>query len=168
VQDNFWYWNSYEMVRRLLLTSVVVVVRMMREEFATLYVVMMAFVSFAFQAMYTPFKDDEDDLLSLMFLSNEFFLAFTMFCEENWSWGDWSQQPGIFAGSMLSVYTCGILLYAVRMIMRRKHGTAKAVLNYLTTIPRQLVCFQHEAAAGSEFRPTQVSINVAEEDSQAD
>jgi hypothetical protein len=129
VQDNFWYWNSYEMVRRLMLTSVVVVVRIVAPDCATLYIVMMTFVSFAFQAKYTPFKDDDDDLLSLMFLSNEFFLALMMFCEENWSGGHW---PSIVPGLLLVCNICGIILYAIRLMF------GKALLNYLAAIPRRL------------------------------
>ena len=63
------------MLRRLSLSPFVIHVRLVAEEVATLYVVILSFLAFALQASFTPFKDDNDDRLALLFMANEFLLA---------------------------------------------------------------------------------------------
>ena len=75
LQDNFYYWQSYDTLRRLALTSLVVVVKIIDPNFAVLYVLLVSFSSVGVQAYFTPFKDDVDDILTITFMVNEFLLA---------------------------------------------------------------------------------------------
>jgi len=109
VQDNFYYWQSYDTLRRLAMTSLVVVVKIMAPGFEVLYVVFLSVGGLLVQAYLTPFKDDGDDTLTLMFMANEFFVAQTMLCQQRWE--GWSGSSA--AGIILSAFTSGSLVLAL-------------------------------------------------------
>jgi hypothetical protein len=71
-------------MRRLAMTSLVVVVKILDPDFAVLYVLFVACAGTVIQAYFTPFKDDVDDILSITFMGNEFLLAVAMLCEQHW------------------------------------------------------------------------------------
>jgi hypothetical protein len=109
VQDNYYYWASYETLRRLALTSLVVVVKIIDTDFSVLYAVLVSFMSVGVQAYYTPFKEDADDLLTLFFMVNEFLLTLTMLCEQHWA--GWT--GGSVSGVVIVALTVAALLYAL-------------------------------------------------------
>ena len=109
MQDNYYYWASYETLRRLALTSLVVVVKIIDTDFAVLYTMLVAFTSVSIQAYYRPFKEDKDDLLTVFFMVNEFLLAVTMLCEQHWE--GWSGSS--FSGVVLTALTALALLCAL-------------------------------------------------------
>ena len=86
-----------------------VVVKFASEDFAVLYVVLVAFASCCVQATYTPFKEDADDMLTLFFMVNEFLLALTMLCEQHWE--EWS--GGSVSGMVLVALTSAAMVYAL-------------------------------------------------------
>jgi hypothetical protein len=87
----------------------VVVVKFASEDFAVLYVVLVAFASCCVQATYTPFKEDADDMLTLFFLVNEFLLGLTMLCEQHWA--GWS--GGSVSGMVLVSLSSAAIVYAL-------------------------------------------------------
>lgn len=125
-QDNFWFWSSYEIIRRLALTSFVVIVRIIMEDVTTLYIVMLSFISFAIQSWFTPFKEDGDDFLAFLFNANEFIVALALLCEENWA-GDWSSES---AGVGLTGVISLLALYSSYLLLKR--GGVTAMTNMLS------------------------------------
>ena len=91
------------------MTSLVVAVKIVAPDFAVLYVVFLSVGGLLVQAYLTPFKDDADDTLTLMFMANEFLLAQTMLCEQHWE--GWSGSST--AGIILSALTSGTLVLAL-------------------------------------------------------
>jgi hypothetical protein len=108
-QDNYFWWQSYETMRRLALTSLVVVVKIIDPDFAVLYVLLVACISLVVQAYFTPFKEDVDDILSITFMANEFLLAVAMLCEQHWV--GWSGSST--SGMIISGITSGTIVFAL-------------------------------------------------------
>jgi hypothetical protein len=144
VQDNYYYWASYETLRRLALTSLVVVVQIIDTDFAVLYTMLVAFASVIVQAYYRPFKEDKDDLLTVFFMVNEFLLAVTMLCEQHWN--GWS--GGSFSGMVLTALTALALLCALHRA--QVFGKVQSVLVSSFSIGRG----KENAAAASEKHST--------------
>jgi hypothetical protein len=117
-QDNFYWWSAFETVRRLALTALVVVVKIVAPDFAVLYVMLVACTSLLVQAYFTPFKEDNDDILTIMFSMNEFLVATAMLCEQHWSgWSgsSTSSSAGVILSSLCSL-SLGFALYRAEVL----------------------------------------------------
>jgi hypothetical protein len=148
-QDNYFYWASYETLRRLALTSLVVVVKIIDTDFSVLYTVLVSFMGVAVQAFFTPFKDDRDDLLSLFFLVNEFLLALTMLCEQHWQ--GWT--GGSVAGIVLVVLTSAALIYALyiaKVVSTMKWVASESVAHFRARDEEELAAASEKHLATDE------------------
>eukprot|EP00959_Pyramimonas_sp_CCMP1952_P129427 2706745-Pyramimonas_sp.AAC.1 len=77
-EGRFYYWASVEILRKLLQTSTVVVVRIVSPEYDLLYMLLVSYIFITIQGYYSPFKEDSNDKLSIAFLVNEFIIMLSL------------------------------------------------------------------------------------------
>ncbi|KAK3276953.1 hypothetical protein CYMTET_15009, partial [Cymbomonas tetramitiformis] len=74
-EDAYYYWQTVEIIRRLLQTGIVVLVGMMAGENAALvFAVLVSVFALLLHQRYSPFKDDSMDDLALCILVNQFIV----------------------------------------------------------------------------------------------
>ncbi|KAK3268964.1 hypothetical protein CYMTET_22564 [Cymbomonas tetramitiformis] len=72
-EDDFYYWQCYEICRRMLQTGVVVLVSMLAgEDVALVYSLIISFTAILVHQRYSPYKNDALDELQLFILLNQF------------------------------------------------------------------------------------------------
>ena len=77
-EDRYYFWGTVEILRKLFQTSFVVLVRIVDKRFDLLYTLLVIVMAITFQGHFSPFVDDLDDRLSIMFLVNEFLLLLSL------------------------------------------------------------------------------------------
>eukprot|EP00854_Cymbomonas_tetramitiformis_P003108 gene3108-3940_t len=71
----FYFWQCWEVTRRVLQTGVVVIVQLVFDEVASLiYAALLSFVAITLHLSYSPFKNDSMNQLQLTILINQFML----------------------------------------------------------------------------------------------
>lgn len=80
-EDRFFFWQCYEICRRLFCTSMVIVVDMAMGEAASIeFAVMACFVAIYLHKSYSPYQLDGLDTLQSAFLANQFVVDFLLLC----------------------------------------------------------------------------------------
>jgi hypothetical protein len=77
-EDQYYYWGTVEILRKLFQTSFVVIIRIVDERFDLLYTLTVNVIAITLQGHYSPYQCDIDDKLSVLFLVNEFFLIVSL------------------------------------------------------------------------------------------
>lgn len=88
-----------------------------RRKYDTLYTTCVCFLSVAFQAYHTPFKEDIDDKVSIMLMVNEYFIAFSLHCRKTFGKG-WEQSLNGAMLVVLSVLCVAYILYSIYVIKK--------------------------------------------------
>ena len=77
-EDWYYFWGTVEILWKLLQTSFLVLVRIVDKRFDLLYMLLVSYMIITLQGHYSPYVDDLDDQLSIMFLVNEFLLLLSI------------------------------------------------------------------------------------------
>jgi len=77
-EDRYYYWGPVEMLRKLLQTSFIVVIRIIDDRFDLMFATLLSFLYLSVQGHLSPHKDDLDDKLSVIFLVNEFLVLLSL------------------------------------------------------------------------------------------
>jgi hypothetical protein len=77
-EDQYYYWSTIEILRKLFQTSFVVIIRIVNERFDLLSTLLVNVMAITFQGHFSPYICDIDDKLSIMFLVNEFLLSLSL------------------------------------------------------------------------------------------
>ncbi|KAK3237977.1 hypothetical protein CYMTET_51978 [Cymbomonas tetramitiformis] len=113
-EDEFYYWQCYEIMRRLAMTGFVLLVKLTfgSEHIAIIYALIVSVIAIALHQRYSPFKSDALDELQLTILFNQFSLQVAVTAMEMSSRSD---EGGIL-GVVLLVLQCLFLTYAMTLI----------------------------------------------------
>ncbi|KAK3244539.1 hypothetical protein CYMTET_45846, partial [Cymbomonas tetramitiformis] len=81
-EDEFFYWQCYEIVRRFMQTGAVLLVKMAfsSETNSVAYATLMAIIAFCLFLRFRPFKDDNDDALMTVILLNQMICQYLLMC----------------------------------------------------------------------------------------
>eukprot|EP00854_Cymbomonas_tetramitiformis_P001085 gene1086-1637_t len=80
-EDGYFFWQCYEIVRRLLQTGGVLVVRMaFGLEAAVAYALVLSMVALCNHLYFRPYTNDNDDLLMMVILINQCICQFFLLC----------------------------------------------------------------------------------------
>ncbi|KAK3277686.1 hypothetical protein CYMTET_14322, partial [Cymbomonas tetramitiformis] len=110
-EDKFYFWQCWEVSRRMLQTGVVVAVQLFSNEMTSLiYAVLLAFVAITLHLSYTPFKNDSMDQLQLTVLMNQFLLQLIII----WFYVDAS--IGTVIGIVMVAMQVGIMGYTLTLV----------------------------------------------------
>ncbi|KAK3270399.1 hypothetical protein CYMTET_21202, partial [Cymbomonas tetramitiformis] len=73
-EDDFYFWNCWEICRRLLQSGFVVVVSRYSESSANVYSIVVSMVAIMLHQKYNPYRFDDLDALQLLILVSQFFV----------------------------------------------------------------------------------------------
>ncbi|KAK3267194.1 hypothetical protein CYMTET_24239 [Cymbomonas tetramitiformis] len=128
-EDTYYYWQCYEIMRRLLQTGVVVLVRwQLGTEQGVAYALLISTVALSLHLYFRPYAEDEEDLLMIAVLSNQALVQFGIVVNVlN------SQTVPIIGivliGSQAAVilYTCKLLYPNIQILLSRVIAISKKV-----------------------------------------
>ncbi|KAK3268806.1 hypothetical protein CYMTET_22713 [Cymbomonas tetramitiformis] len=111
-EDEFFFWQSYEISRRMMQTGVVVLVAMLAGETASvMYGVLFSMVAIVLHQRYSPFKMDALDDLMLAILVNQFLVQMIIVM------GKLKGQVDDFLGISFLLLQLVLLTYAMTLIV---------------------------------------------------
>lgn len=127
LEDPFFFWNIWEIVRRLLQTCVVVVVILVTESLSAglIFALLIAWFAGMLHLRFSPFKSDAMDRLQLTILVNQFVVQLTLayFQMEDGN----TQAIGIF----ILVLQAGVMTYGAHYIVPAFRPAVMLVTNRL-------------------------------------
>lgn len=107
-EDQYYYWQTVEISRRVLQTSMVTVVKMLAPGFELPYAVAIATLSLASHSYFQPYKDQSKDELQFWVLMSNWTCLFSLFVRAHNEWDGWSFLI-ILLGSQGLVLTFGVM-----------------------------------------------------------
>lgn len=111
-EDPFYFWQCYEIVRRMMQTGLIVIVELMLGETASIiYAVLVAVFAVILHQRYSPYRADALDELQLAILINQYVVQFLILCILI-SEGSSTEVIGI----VLLVLQFMIMMYAMTLI----------------------------------------------------
>ena len=135
-EDQFYYWQTIEISRRVLQTSMVTVVKMVFPGFQLPYAVMVSTLSIASHAYFQPYKDQHKDRLQFWVLFSSWVCLFTLFVKKFNGWNGWSFL-GILFSSQVIIMGIGLnaLWYAES---KRVKGQVKRLMTKAETLKKNV------------------------------
>eukprot|EP00238_Polyblepharides_amylifera_P009034 CAMPEP_0196586530 /NCGR_PEP_ID=MMETSP1081-20130531/54637_1 /TAXON_ID=36882 /ORGANISM="Pyramimonas amylifera, Strain CCMP720" /LENGTH=604 /DNA_ID=CAMNT_0041908443 /DNA_START=132 /DNA_END=1949 /DNA_ORIENTATION=- len=124
-EDEFYWWQCYEIFRRLVQTSFVVVVKIVDERYSLFYAAVVSFISVVLQCYFHPYKADSDDRLAMVLMINEYTLIFSMLCGTLFDETDWDAD---LVGLILLTIQCAIGVYVFYLIYIIYYEPARKLL----------------------------------------
>lgn len=78
-EDRHYYWQTYEIVRRVLQTGAVVIIEnILGEEMAISYALLIAVLALSVHLYVKPYTEDDEDKLMIVILGNQAFCQFVL------------------------------------------------------------------------------------------
>mmetsp|Transcript_14642 Transcript_14642/g.48056 ORF Transcript_14642/g.48056 Transcript_14642/m.48056 type:complete len:432 (-) Transcript_14642:107-1402(-) len=77
-EDEYYWWQCYEMLRRLFQTSVVIVINIISPGLDVPFALLVAVLALAIHAYNRPYIEDDPDFLQFVVLSNQFCINFSL------------------------------------------------------------------------------------------
>ena len=120
-QEDYYYWQVYEIGRRLMQTSFVVLVEIASPDYVAMYALFVSILGLCIQLYYLPYAEDDDDTLEVAFQLNLFITLFGIVSQENigheWA-GSWQEAVIMACSTLLGCY----VIYRLYRIMREWAG----------------------------------------------
>jgi hypothetical protein len=99
-EDQFYYWQTIEISRRVLQTSMVTAVRMVFPGFELPYAVAVSTLSVASHSYFQPYKDEHKDKLQFFVLMSSWVCLYALFVRKFNGWNGWSFIIILFGGAV--------------------------------------------------------------------
>ena len=94
--QDYYYWQVYEICRRLVQTSFVVLVEIAAPEYVSMYALFVSIAGLCIQLYCLPYAEDDDDTLEVAFQLNLFLSLFgVVIMQENLGYdleGSWQER----------------------------------------------------------------------------
>lgn len=119
--QDYYYWQVYEICRRLVQTSFVVLVEIAAPEYVSMYALFVSIAGLCIQLYFLPYAEDDDDTLEVAFQLNLFVSLFGVVMQENlgYDWeGSWQEKLLMACSTALGCY----VVYRLYKIMREWSG----------------------------------------------
>jgi len=110
-EDSFYWWQCYEMVRRLLQTSVVIIINIFSPGLDVPFALLVSVIALSLHAFCRPYTDDDPDYLQFVVLMNQFVLCFVLVVKMLDLAPPWVE-------TLLMVLQIALVLLALRFVYR--------------------------------------------------
>lgn len=128
-EERYYFWQCYEIARRLTQTSFIVIVDIINPDYVVTYATFVAITSLVVQAYFQPYRADAADNLELVFCINLYIVLFGTLLQENigdaWE-GSWQEKAILTSTSLLGIYIAYALYGIMKDWISLLFGIAKA------------------------------------------
>ncbi|KAK3239324.1 hypothetical protein CYMTET_50741 [Cymbomonas tetramitiformis] len=140
----FFWFTSYDMVRRLVQTSAVLVVRLINPDLDLYYALLVSVVFLALQAHLSPYDADDDNLVQMLVLLNHCVVLITLLYTRDSGHGT-SGADVALVGTQVA-----LSMYILRVLIRQYPHLWGYLFNCLTAILRQTPSLWRRGCCGCQ------------------
>ncbi|KAK3244421.1 hypothetical protein CYMTET_45961, partial [Cymbomonas tetramitiformis] len=127
---SFYYWMTYDMIRKLLQTSFVIIVEADNENWGLMYALFVSVVSLWIQGSFTPYKNSTDNWIQALVLMSQTVIMVIFVGTEFISGTDSTVSMMVNVGFIIFQVT--LIMYIVNEILRQQISIHEAIIQETT------------------------------------